>query len=334
MGSGELTLLSSDAQNIYWMSRYLERAGHISRLLETQFDLIHDRPASDVELGWRRIYRSLDRTPAGANLMPVQDDNFVMLLDAYTLVDDLAFEPGNPDAIIILLGKARENARQIRNILNHEIWSTLNVSFLDMKSKKLKDIWGGQPQDFFIASSVAVRTFCGIAEATMYRDHGWHFFKLGQYVERIQLTCALLDAHIALFPTNDHHWEIHWSDLLGICVARAAFRRLQSVECQPGKVLDFVIGDSRLTNSINYGLGEIQKRLEIISGSSDSGSKNTAAWHIGKTRALIEFDWPVHEKGDDTSIQNLLKQIRVGVLEIDNQINNTYFNYPIEYKSG
>ncbi len=333
MGTGELTLLSTDAQNIYWMSRYLERAGHISRLLETQFDLIHDRPASDVELGWRRIYRSLNRTPAGASLMPAQNDDVVMLLDAYTLVDDLAFEPENPDAIIDLLGKARENARQIRNILNHEIWSTLNVSFLGMKGKRLKDIWSDQPQDFFIASSTAVRTFCGIADATMYRDHGWHFFKLGQYVERIQLTCALLDAHIKLFPTNDHHWEIHWSDLLGICVARAAFRRLQSVECQPGRVLDFLIGDARLTNSINYGLGEIQKRLGVISGSPDTGNKNTSAWHIGKTRALVEFEWPVHEKGNDASIQNLLNQIRAGVLEIDSQINNTYFNYPIECKS-
>lgn len=327
-------MLSTDAQNLYWMSRYLERAGHISRLLVNQFDLIHDHPTSDIEQGWRRIYNTLGRKPAGANLMPIKDDNFVMLLDAYTLVDDLTFEPGNPDGLLGLFEKARENARQIRNILSHEIWSTLNVSFLEMNSTRLQDIWSDQPQDFFVKSSVAVRTFSGIADATMYRDHGWHFFRLGQQVERIQLTCALLDAHVRLFPTDDLHWSIHWSGLLEICVARSAFRRLHSVDYLPGKIIDFLVGDTRLANSISHGLGEIQKTLEIISGSTDSRRKSEAEWHIGKTRSLIEFNWPVRDRGDDISLLNILEQISAGVLEIDNQINKAYFNYPIQSTAG
>ena len=329
MGPGELILLSTDAQNLYWMSRYLERAGHISRLLVTQFDLIHDRPTGDIERGWRRIYNSLGRKPAGANLMPIQDDDFVMLLDAYTLVDDLTFEPENPDAIVGLFGKARENARQIRNILSHEIWSTLNVSFLEMNKTRLQDIWGDHPRDYFIRSSVAVRTFCGIADATMYRDHGWHFFRLGQQVERIQLTCALLDAHVRLFPTDDYHWDLHWGGLLEICVARGTFRRLHSVDYLPDRVIDFLVGDTGLANSISHGLSQIQKTLEIISGSTDTGQKSEAEWHIGKTRALIDYVWPVRDK-DDASMLKILEQINSGVLEIDNLIHKAYFNYPIQ----
>ena len=334
MGSGALILLSTDAQNLYWMSRYLERAGHISRLLVSQFDLIHDHPTGDIEKGWLRIYNTLGRIPAGANLMPIQEDNFVMLLDAYTLVGDLTFEPENPDAIIGLFEKARENARQIRNILSHEIWSTLNVSYLEMNNTRLRDIWRAHPQDFFVKSSVAVRTFCGIAYATMYRDHSWYFFRLGQQVERIQLTCALLGSHVRLFPTDDPLWGIHWSGLLEICVARSAFRRLHSVEYQPSKIIDFLVGDSRLANSVSHGLSEIQKTLEIISGSTDTGYTSEAEWHIGKTRSLIEYNWPVRDKSDDSSLQKILKQISTGVIEIDNQINKAYFNYPIQNTSG
>lgn len=334
MGAGALIVLSRDAQNLYWMSRYLERAGHISRLLVAQFDLIHDRPTSDIEKGWRRIYGSLHRKPAGANLMSIQDDDFIMLLDAYTLVDDLAFEPSNPDAVIGLFGKARENARQIRNILSNEIWSSLNVSFLGMKDTGLKDIWSGQPQDFFRSSSITVRTFCGIAEATMYRDHGWHFFRLGQLVERIQLTCSLLDTHLKLFPIKEQHWEMHWGGLLEICVARGAFRRLHSVEYNPDKVIDFLVGNILLSNSICHGLSEIQKSLQIISGTTGSRQPNEADWYIGKTLALIEYAWPVRDKANDVSTLNILKQISSEVLEIDTQIDKTYFNYPIQSTSG
>ena len=119
-----------------------------------------------------------------------------------------------------------------------------------------------------------------------------------------------------------------------ICVARSAFRRLHSVEYLPAKIIDFLVGDIRLANSVSHGLGEIQKILEIISGSTDTGQKSVAEWHIGKTRSQIEYNWPVRDKSDDTSILKILEQIRRGVLEVDNQINKTYFNYPIQNKSG
>ena len=49
-------MLSRSAQGLYWMGRYLERARHLSRLLQLQSEALVDRPVREIYFGWRRIY--------------------------------------------------------------------------------------------------------------------------------------------------------------------------------------------------------------------------------------------------------------------------------------
>ena len=267
-----------------------------------QLQALHDRPVDTVDRGWRRIFNALGRDPAGAGLTSSHGDASIMLFDAYTLADDLTFELDNPDAILPCFAKARENARQIRNIISHEMWSCLNVAYLEMRDVRLLDVWADRPQTFFHNASTVVTTFGGIAEATMYQDHGWHFFRLGRFVERALRTAALVDAQIAIFPADENHWVFDWGSLLKICEARAAFRRLNSIKYPPDDVVDFLVADARLSNSISYALREIADAHAAIAGHRDVGSARAvmsgAGRQIGRARALIDYDWPVHDRRD------------------------------------
>ena len=89
-------MLSRNAQGLYWMGRYLERAQNGCHLLAEQFIIIEDRPVEQIDQSWRRLYLAVGRTPLGGHLPPPDDEDF-MLADAYTLADDLTFEPGNSD---------------------------------------------------------------------------------------------------------------------------------------------------------------------------------------------------------------------------------------------
>ncbi len=110
-------MLSRNAQGLYWMGRYLERAQHGCHLLAEQFIIIEDRPVEQIDQSWRRLYLAVGRTPLGGHLEPPPDDEDFMLADAYTLADDLTFEPGNSDAIRNCVAAARESARQVRNVI-------------------------------------------------------------------------------------------------------------------------------------------------------------------------------------------------------------------------
>ena len=154
-----------------------------------------------------------------------------MMVDAYTLADDLTFEPGNPDSIRNSLANARENARQVRNVVDEDLWSCLNLSFLDLRDIEIADIWKDRPNEFYRRTENAVRTFFGIAGSNMYRDDGWHFLQLGRFVERAQLLAGLIEAQLAVYPSGDPEAGLKsdqgadpdWLSLLRICAARDSY---------------------------------------------------------------------------------------------------------------
>ncbi len=49
-------MLVRSAQGLYWMSRYLERAQRLCRLLQLQTESLVDRPVREIHFGWSRIY--------------------------------------------------------------------------------------------------------------------------------------------------------------------------------------------------------------------------------------------------------------------------------------
>ena len=100
-------MLSRNAQSLYWMGRYLERAQHLCRLLQLQTAALVDRPVQEIYFGWSRIYISVDRLPPGGSLELTDSDDFT-LADSYTLADDLTFERSNFGSVWSCFAAARE----------------------------------------------------------------------------------------------------------------------------------------------------------------------------------------------------------------------------------
>jgi len=52
-------MLSRVADNLYWMSRYLERAEHTARLLAVKLESMIEQSKEDAETSWRRVATAL-----------------------------------------------------------------------------------------------------------------------------------------------------------------------------------------------------------------------------------------------------------------------------------
>ena len=325
-------MLARSAQGLYWIGRYLERAQHGCRLLADQLEALEDRPVEEIDRTWRRLYAGLGREPIGGALGSNLGDDGFMFADAYTLADDLTFELGNSDAIRSCVAAARENARQVRNAIGKDMWSCLNVAYLGLRNIGMGDIWTDRPGEFYLRTEDAIRTFSGIAESTMYRDDGWHFLQLGRFVERAQLLAALVDAHLAVFPTGDPHFESDWRSLLHICEARAAYRGLYSLTFEPNSVVDFLVSDPRLSHSIRYALARISDALDAVSSRPPLAAE--AGRRAGRMAARIDYDWPNRDPGDDDATRATLQEIRDSCRRLDDDIKATYFDYEIEDRPG
>ena len=328
------------------MGRYLERADHLSRMLQLQAEALVDRPTGEIYSGWRRIYRSLDREPpaGGLDLAPsyaratpqfqraegpsgqvrVQQrisDNYT-LADSFTLADDLTFERSNASSVWSCFASGRENARQMRNSISAEMWRSLNLSYLKLQRIRMLDIWLGSPESFYTETAEDIETFMGVASGTMYRDEGWHFMQLGRFLERSQLASSLLLAQLEEDEGPTEHTESDWTTLLRVFHAQEAYLRTCGVEIKPDQALNLLVTDPLLPDSLRRALDAVSVELEAIGTGPDRASSAAANRMTGRLRSLVLYEWP-----DVEDKPRLLARIAEISRQLHGAVNAVYFDY-------
>src|ERR1700694_401183 len=117
-------MLSRVADNLYWMSRYLERAEHAARLLDVSLYHLLGQKSEYAMLRWKRLRDSL-RISSSDEEDEADND--------YSVTQSLTFDTANAYSIISCISEARDNARQIREKISVEMWEQLNRLFLSIK---------------------------------------------------------------------------------------------------------------------------------------------------------------------------------------------------------
>ena len=336
-------MLSRSAQSLYWLGRYLERAQHLCRLLQLQVEALVDRPLSEIYFGWSRLYAGLSRQPPGGDLESGGSDDYT-LADSYTLAGDLTFERDNLDSVRNCFALGRENARQVRHYISSEMWTCLNLAWLRLSELDIEDIWKVSPENFYAETVREINTFTGVAEATMYRDEGWRFMRLGRFIERAQLRAALLLAQLAAGRTQGETSDADWTSLLRSCQAFDAYKRSYSVEIQPDQVLDLLVTDPLLPGSLYRALDALAAELAAIGARTNArtgaavesfvsfvppganASTGAAAERLaGRLCALIRYDWP-----DRSDREALLAQVGEHCRKLHELVTAAYIAYAIE----
>ena len=282
-------MLARNAQALYWLGRYLERADHVCRVLQLQVAALVDKPVDEIEFGWRRIYFGLKRLPPGGLLSHSRDE--LTLADSFTLAGDLTFEPSNPDSLRNCFDMARENARQMRHCISTEMWLSLNRSYLEFKPLDLPDIWKSSPEEFYADATRDFRAFFGISEATMYRDAGWHFLLLGRMVERTQLSISLLAGHDAAASEDQDARESDLVSLLRIFHAMETYTRKAGSEFTHDAAFAILATDEFLPSSVIASCEAVAACLSRI----DPGPEQVCSKALrsaGRLRSLVAYELP------------------------------------------
>ena len=319
-------MLARSAQGLYWMGRYLERAEQLCRQLRLQVEALVDRPVEEIHYGWSRIYAGLGRQPPGGDLGTEGSDDYV-LADSYTLAGDLTFERSNPDSVRRCLALGRENARQMRDCISAEMWTCLNLSWLRIRDIGIEDIWKVSPESFYAETTREIDTFSGVAEATMYRDQGWRFMRIGRFLERSQLLGSFLLAQQAERDQGGTS-DTGWASLLRVCQAFDTYKRNYSVEVQGDRVLDLLVTDPLLPRSLCRSLDTLAAELEATGPGPGARAGAAADRLSGRLCALIRYEWPDREEPADR--EELLSQVGEHCRKLHQLITEAYIDYAVE----
>ncbi len=317
-------MLVRSAQGLYWMSRYVERARRLCRLLQLQTESLVDRPIREIHFGWSRIYDSVNRQPPAGKIELLGGDDYT-LADSYTLAGDLTFERSNPSSVWCCFDRGRDNARQIRQSISTPMWTHLNLAYLRLQQLELQEIWEVSPESFYAETVAQIDTFVGVAAATMYRGEGWRFMQLGRFIERAQLLAALLLAQLNAEEHVEESSDADWTGLLRLCHAFEIYNRRFSVAVDARHVLDLLVTDPLLPDSLCRSLDRAAEEIAAIRPGPDARSSEAARRLAGRLGAIIHYQWP-----DQQDRHTLLEQVRVHCFELHDRVTAAYFDYPVE----
>jgi uncharacterized alpha-E superfamily protein len=277
-------MLSRVADLIYWMSRYVERAENVARVIDVNLQLVLDAPAGGEEQWHSLVTATGDEADFGRRYRRATQENVLAFL---------TFDPLNPNSILSCLQSARENARGIREVISSDMWFQANCFYLMVKSAAAapKDL--NSAIEFFHEVKLASQLFAGVADATMTHGAGWHFLQIGRLLERADQASRILDVYAGA-PAESRPEAGAPADLLpwGAVLRSASAFEMYCKQCgrvSPPDVVRFLMLDREFPRSILFCLRSAQSSLRLISGTPANTFRNTPEKLLGRLCSEHEF---------------------------------------------
>jgi uncharacterized alpha-E superfamily protein len=325
-----MPMLSRVADSLYWMSRYLERAEHTTRLLDVNLNLMLDESPISAERRWQRVLQALGRPK-----------NVEWTGDPYSLTQALTFDTENKASILSCIIAARENSRHVREQISTEQWHRLNSLYLqvtrpELQHRTLSEALGAgmtQPSEFLQSVMEAAHQFQGVTDSTMNHGEGWQFIQVGRYIERACATALLLQAyHVDLWghPERaiDGNEYLDWMGLLRSATAFEAYCKVYTADLTPDQIFEFLLLDEEFPHSVRFSIDSMQCALEKIQG--DSGWSRAEGLRRLSGRLQSSLNYSSVDEILNQDVVTYLGGIQAQCRAIHETIYELYVDYSIQ----
>jgi uncharacterized alpha-E superfamily protein len=316
-------MLSRVANSLYWMSRYIERAENLARILDVNLQLLLD-------------LRSSDDSSLRDNWLPIvqatgDEELFERLhgrATTATVAEFMVFQESNPNSIVSSVCQARENARMVRDQITVEIWEELNRLYLFVISPQARQVWADGPTEFFNQIKAGSLHLIGLSYSTLFRSEGWWFSEAGKVIERADKTSRILDIRYQMLPergfpeTVSQDESLGWSAILRSCSAWDAYKSIHGAEVSPKLVAEFLILNEDFPRSIRFCVTQLNKALRHISGVPDGRFVNDAEKLSGRLVAQLQFT--TIEEIAEFGLHAYLDEIQIKLNAIGEALFNAY----------
>ena len=272
---GDGLMLARNAESLYWIGRYVERADDTARILDVTVHQLLEDSSVDPDQTSRTLLRVLGIDP------PEQ------ALDVWSLTDLVAFSRDTKGgcSIVESISAARENARGAREVTSTEIWECLNTTYnaLPERERAAKRLG---PAEFLSFVEGRAAMFAGLADSTLSRDDGYRFMVLGRAIERVDMTVRLL-----LSRVGDSASSPAWVTVLRSAGAHDTYLRTYRGVLDAGRVVEFMLLDRLFPRSVFYSLRLAEHSLDELHHRALNrvGATAEAQRLLGRARSELEF---------------------------------------------
>ena len=251
--------LSSTATRSYWLGRYLERAESTARLVMVNGRLLYDLPRR-LPLGWQPLVDITGGAELFAQLYTESSEKNVTRF----LINDLH----NPASLFSALNWTRENVRTLRGIIPRQSIEYVNELYLFAREYLSEPLSRTRRVQGLSKILEFVQRIDGFMSANMLHDAHWTFLRLGNFIERADMTSRIIEAGCdnmfeavsELEPFSD----IQWRSVLLSLDATQSYNTVVQSPISKEAVLEFLIRNEALPRSLAYSLNSLRNGLRSL----------------------------------------------------------------------
>ena len=286
-------MLGRTANDIFWMSRYLERAENTARLLEAGFRMSLTRGAAAASEEWRSIVTTLGKNADYA----ARHDEFT----GQKVCDFVLRDEANPENVLRMFEMARDNARQSRSSITQEVWEAVNEGFMHLRDKLRRQVRESNLGEVLASIRRDATLVRGATYGSMLRNETYNFARAGTFLERADNTARILDVkYYLLLPSLAYVGTSldtsQWDSVLRSVSGERAYHWLNSGRMEPRSIADFLILDRRFPRSLAFCYGQLRENLVGL-----------ASQHQSEGRA-IQLTRDADQRLADTPIDDILNR--------------------------
>jgi uncharacterized alpha-E superfamily protein len=312
-------MLSRVADSLFWLSRYVERADGLLRMLRVNFITSLDK-TSGTEFSWRPVLTIF--TPLDAESVDKIADQTNAVLQ-YMIADG-----SNTNSIKMIVTRARENARGMQDHLTKEAWESINefyhaVTQLDMDQAIRED------KQLLVLGELIHHCvhFIGVMTVTMPRNHGWHFMNMGKYIERTVQTADILDVKFRDISYDlDNPADVpYWRNLLLTVSGYELYLKTYRTGMQSQNVVDLLVLNMQFPRSILYSLTRLREELETFKSELPADKFIPLEKTMGRLESLVRFSDV--ETISKIGLHQFLTEVRSSAFQFSNGLGQVFFAY-------
>lgn len=266
-------MLARNADSLYWIGRYVERADDVARILDVAVQQLLEDTTVDTDSTARHVLGVL-----GFDTEPDVPET------VWSMVDRVAYDPSDPRSLLGLIAAARENARGAREVISSEMWECLNATYMGLGDAERRARLIG-PHAFLSHVKERAAMFAGLTDATLSHDDGYSYLIVGRSIERVDMTVRLLMSRSAY-----RRDALSWMSLLVAAGAQDTYIHAYRGAVDTENVVEFMILDRLFPRSVFHSLRVAERHLAELDNRPDRvGSQSTALTLLGRARSSIEF---------------------------------------------
>jgi uncharacterized alpha-E superfamily protein len=233
----------------------------------------------------------------------------------------------NPNSVLNIVTKARENARSVQDHITKEAWQCLNDFYHAIRDEQLVHLL--QKEDPVTVLDGLIKQgllYYGTTDITMARGEGYAFLNIGKFLERGVQSADILDVKFSDmnydFAKTD---TIYWKYLLLSISGYELYLKNYRSGFEARNVVEQVVLNNDFPRSVTYSVNRLHRYFDRLNTGANLEGYNTINFMIGKIKSRVQY----------STVENIMQQglhaylsgVKESLYEVANALNQYYFAY-------